>query len=100
MLKINHIGYAVKKLDRAVSQMEDIGYKFGNMVADQDRRIWIVFGRKDGYQIELISPISKGSPIDKILKNSGPTPYHICYESDCFDADIEQLTCGGGGIKS
>lgn len=96
MLRINHIGYAVKKLDRAISQMEEIGYIFGKVTKDQDRKVWIAFGSKDGYQIELIAPSSKGSPIDKILRDCGPMPYHICYESDCFDADIEHLTCGGG----
>ena len=72
-----------------------MGFQFGSLIEDKERKIQIAFGEKDGYRIELVMPMKKGSPIDQILANIGPTPYHICYETDCLEKAVEQLTCGG-----
>lgn len=95
-MKIHHIGYAVKRLNQAKRQMDEMGFQFGSLIEDKERKIQIAFGEKDGYRIELVMPMKKGSPIDQILANIGPTPYHICYETDCLEKAVEQLTCGGG----
>lgn len=46
-----------------------------------------------GYRIELVSPLDKrtGSPVDQYLSSTAGTPYHICYESEDFDAEIDDL---------
>ena len=92
-MKIDHIGYAVKKIDRAKSSFEKLGYQFEDMIEDSDRNIYILFGEKDGYRIELVAPLDKGkeSPVDSYISKIGPTPYHICYRSEAFDDDLEQL---------
>ncbi len=96
MLKVHHVGYAVKRLEKAQKQMEAMGYEFERPVEDKDRKVRIAFGQKDGYRIELVMPMENGSPVDKILADTGPAPYHICYETDYFEKEIEQMTCGGG----
>lgn len=90
---IDHIGYAVKKIDKAKSSFEMLGYVFGDTIEDYDRNILISFGEKDGYRIELVQPLDKKkeSPVDAYLSKVGPTPYHICYVSDSFEKDIEGL---------
>ena len=90
-MRVDHIGYAVKQIDKAVRAMEAIGYSFEPVVADRDRNIYIAFGEMDGYRIELVAPISEGSPVDTQLSKIGPTPYHICYRSNEIEADIERL---------
>ena len=92
-MKIDHIGYAVKKIERAKTSFEKLGYQFEDLIEDSDRNIAILFGEKDGYRIELVSPLDKGkeSPVDSFLSKIGPTPYHICYRSDRFDDELEQL---------
>lgn len=92
MLKIDHIGYAVKRMERAVATMKKLGYKFGENIEDLDRKVNILFGEKDGYRVELVSPKEKGSPVDPVLSNVGPTPYHICYVSNDFDKDVQKMT--------
>lgn len=90
---IDHIGYAVKKIDKAIKSFETLGYVFGDSVKDYDRNILISFGHKDGYRIELVQPLDKKkeSPVNAYLSKVGPTPYHICYVSESFDEDIEHL---------
>lgn len=94
---IDHIGYAVKKMDKAIKSFQNLGFVFEEVVEDYDRNILISFGSKDGYRIELVQPLDKKkeSPVDAYLSKIGPTPYHICYVSDAFEKDIEQLKSQG-----
>ena len=90
-MRIDHIGYAVKNIDKAKKSMEVLGYIFGETVEDQDRNVIIAFGEMDGYRVELVAPMSEGSPVDMQLSKIGPTPYHICYQSNDIESDIERL---------
>ena len=96
-MKIDHIGYAVKRLDRAQSAFERLGFVFESVIDDIDRNVKLAFGVKDGYRIELVAPLDRKeeSPIDQYLSNSVGTPYHICYESENFDTEVEELVKQG-----
>lgn len=80
-LKIHHIGYAVKNIDKAIEHFSNLGYVVHEKSVDEKRKVIIAFAESSGYSIELIAPLSDGSPVDSILKKNGPTPYHICYET-------------------
>ena len=94
---IDHIGYAVKRMDRALVSFGKLGYRFESVVDDTDRNVQIAFGEKDGYRIELISPLDKAqpSPVQNYLKNVGNTPYHICYRTEDLESEIRDLTGRG-----
>ena len=98
-MKIDHIGYAVKRIDRAQSAFEMMGFVFKPVIDDTDRNVKLCFGEKDGYCIELVAPLDKkkASPVDEYLSKTPGTPYHICYESDDLDREIEIL--GQQGFK-
>lgn len=90
-MKIHHIGYAVKKIEKAKETLENLGYKFNEVVEDKTRNLQIAFGENDGVKIELLSPIAPGSPVDEILNKNGSMPYHICYETDDIEQEIKNL---------
>lgn len=90
-MKIDHIGYAVKNIEKAKKAFQAIGYLFEDTVADPDRKVQIAFGEMNGYRIELIAPDGPASPVDPYLSKLGPTPYHICYKSKDIEADIRKL---------
>lgn len=92
-MKIDHIGYAVKRMDRALSAFAGLGFVFEPVIDDVDRNVKLAFGEKDGYRIELVAPLDKKaeSPVDQYLSNNVGTPYHICYQSDELDSDVEEL---------
>jgi methylmalonyl-CoA/ethylmalonyl-CoA epimerase len=50
-----------------------------------------VFLSKDGYRIELVSPYDSSSVVAGLLARTGNSPYHVCYEVDDLDAEIERL---------
>ena len=96
-MKIDHIGYAVKRIDRAITAFQKLGYEFEPVIDDTDRNVKLAFGSKDSYRIELVAPLDKKleSPVDQYLSNVVGTPYHICYESESLDVEIEELKAQG-----
>ena len=91
-MRIDHIGYAVKNIEKARAAFEELGFSFDESVDDTERKIFIQFGSNDCYRIELVSPDGSGeSPADFFLGKVGPTPYHICYRSDDIEKDISEL---------
>ena len=92
-MKIDHIGYAVKDIDKARETFETLGFSFEQLFEDTDRNLLIQFGEKDGYRIELLAVLNKDkeSPIDSYLHSIGPTMYHFCYSTDNLNEEIERL---------
>ena len=96
LMRIHHIGYAVKRIEQAAYEFELLGYtKEGNQVVDKERNIKIQFMSNNNYYIELITPISNSAPIYNMLKKFGNTPYHICYETKNIEETIKNLTYDG-----
>lgn len=95
-LKIHHIGYLVKKIDRARQTFETLGYRTEqDTVYDDTRKVDICFLVKDGYRVELVSPVSPDSVVAGLIKKYKNAPYHICYETDDFETALAELTAGG-----
>lgn len=96
-MRIDHIGYAVRRIDRALSSFKKLGYAFDPIIDDTNRNVKLAFGVKDGYRIELVAPLDEKqeSPVDRYLSNAAGTPYHICYESDRFDDEVKELKLQG-----
>lgn len=95
-MKIHHIGYLVKRLEKAAAAFEALGYgREGTTVRDESRGADILFLQKDGYRVELVSPYCPDSVVSGLLKTYKNAPYHICYESDNFAADTAALEGGG-----
>lgn len=87
-MKIHHIGYLVKNIDKAKAGFEDMGYEaVSDITHDEIRGVDIMFMENDGYCIELVSPYTKDSITAGLMKTHRNSPYHICYEVD----DIEKM---------
>lgn len=90
-MKIHHIGYVVKEINKSIQEFTNLGYNLMSQIIDKNRNISIVFMKNENYVIELISPINHKSPVEKILNKSGPTPYHICYKCENIEEKILEL---------
>ncbi len=91
-MKIHHVGYLVKKIEKAVKAFQDLGYDYTREIGlDEYRKANICFLEKDGYVVELVSPVSKESVVADLIKRTGNSPYHICYETDSMEEDIARL---------
>lgn len=95
-LKIHHIGYLVKKIDTAIDSFQNLGYQvIQDTVYDPIRKVNICFLQKDGYCVELVSPAAEDSVVSGLMKKYKNSPYHICYETDHFEKDYQQLMNDG-----
>ena len=96
-MTIDHIGYAVKRIEKAIEAFQKLGFIFEPTIEDTDRNVRIAFGDKDGYRIELVAPLDKdkASPVNQYIQNTVGIPYHICYKSDDFDKMVNTLKNDG-----
>lgn len=91
-MKIHHIGYLVKKIERSISEFEQIGYTLLDSICyDELRDINLCFMENNGYVIELVSPRSEASVAWNLLKKYGNAPYHICYMVEDLDEAIRNF---------
>ena len=95
-MNIHHIGYLVKDIEKASKEFIRLGFlKQGEAVEDIDRGCLIAFFENGGYRIELVQAIDEQSPIYRLYKKHGNSPYHICYETDNLPLEIERMTAEG-----
>lgn len=95
-LKIHHIGYLVKKMDKAIASFTGLGYQITQQTLRDDiRKVDICFLEKDSYLIELVSPVSEDSVVAGLMKKYKNSPYHICYETEDYEKAYEELTANG-----
>ena len=95
-MKIDHIGYLVKNIQKAIASFEKLGFSLSSEIThDEIRKADICFMEKDGYVIELVSPYSDDSVVANLIKTIKNSPYHICYKSEDIDKDVEDLSKNG-----
>lgn len=97
-LTVHHIGYLVKKIEKARDAFLSLGYQVEqDTVRDEIRKVDICFLVKDGYRVELVSPYAEDSVVSGLMKRYKNSPYHICYETTDFETACADL-CKGGFI--
>ena len=91
-MKIHHIGYLVKSIEKSKSLFLSLGYDLEqDTVYDEFRKVDICFLIKDGYRIELVSPKDSSSVVGELRKKVGNSPYHICYEVESLEDAVSAL---------
>ena len=94
-MKIHHVGYLTKNLNKSEFLFEKLGFIVEKEKAyDALRKIHIVFMLNGDYRIELIEPDGEESSVWGVLKRYKNTPYHFCYEVDDMNAAVKKM--GGG----
>ena len=90
-MRIHHIGYLVRNVEKSIAAFEALGYVMGKPpVWDDGRLARICFLENDGYRIELIEP-ARESSLFPMLKQYAHAPYHMCYCCDQLESAIELL---------
>lgn len=94
-MKLHHYGYAVKSIEKALTEFEKLGYiAQSEIIIDPIQGVKLLFlNNGSDHLIELVSPIDKEieSPITKILQKNGATLYHICYEVENMEESVNNL---------
>ena len=91
--KFHHIGIATDNIKNTVQFYLDADYSVSDTIYDPIQCVFIAFLEKTGMpRLELVEPNQVyHSPVSKIIKKSGVSPYHICYEVDNMESALNKL---------
>ncbi|MGE5340275.1 MAG: VOC family protein [Candidatus Omnitrophota bacterium] len=101
-MKLHHIGKVVNDLNEAIAyHRETFGFEpLGEPVIDPIQDVNVVLlgcGYGPGLTIELITPASPNSPVNKFLKKGGGL-HHLSFEVENIQASIDTLRASGALI--
>lgn len=92
MLKIEHIGIAVKNIEDSEKIFEQLlGYKHYKTEEVQQEGVKTTFYRAGDTKIELLEGIGRDSPIHKFLEKRGEGIHHIAFAVKDIRAEIKRL---------
>lgn len=96
MLRIEHLGIAVKDLKESIPLFEQLlntpCYKSELVDSEGVNTAFFCTGES---KIELLEPTKQDSPIQKFLDKKGPGIHHIAFEVENIDAEMKRLTALG-----
>lgn len=89
MKKIEHVGIAVKNLEKSLAMWADsFNLKVRGIEEIKERGVKLAhLDLEMGPSIELVSPCGEGSPLEKFLIDKGEGIHHFCFEVE----DIEKV---------
>lgn len=96
MLKIEHLGIAVKQLSASVPLFEQLlntpCYKTETVDTEGVNTAFFMTGDS---KIELLEATKEGSPIAKFIEKKGEGIHHIAFEVENIEAEMRRLSALG-----
>lgn len=100
-MKFDHIGIIVKSILKSQKSLKK-NFKlknFGKLIIDKKIDVKVKFFKdKNGLIYELIEPISKKNPLNKILKKKINSIHHLAYRVKKFEKECINLRKNGYGF--
>ena len=97
ILKIDHLGIAVKDMTEAKRAYESLGFKIDSEHDVPTEKVKTAFIAVGESHLELLEPTDPASPIAKFLeKRSGL--HHICVLVDDIEKSMAEMKAGGAQL--
>ena len=91
-MKVDHIGIATRQLDEALALWQDaLGLKVDSTEEVIEQGVRVAMLAIGETHIELLEPLSPGSPVAKFLEKRGPGIHHIAVRVPDIRAALAQL---------
>jgi methylmalonyl-CoA/ethylmalonyl-CoA epimerase len=88
----HHLGIATRSIENCAGVYSRLGYTVSEIKEEPSQNVRIGFLSKVGSpMLELVEPVSSNTPVSNIVKNSGTTPYHSCYQVENMQDAIDEL---------
>ncbi|MFH2044865.1 MAG: methylmalonyl-CoA epimerase [Pseudomonadota bacterium] len=96
ILKIDHIGVAVSKIDEKKNFWTDVlGLSYAGDETVEEQKVTTAFLPVGESEVELLESTSADGPIAKYLEKRGEGVQHIAFRVDDIDAALEELKAKG-----
>ena len=90
--RIDHIGVAVKDLDRVVEIYRDVfGFELLEVEEVPSQKVKVAKFNVGGVHIEFLQPLANDSPISKFLEKKGEGIHHIAYYTEDINSLLTDL---------
>lgn len=91
VLRIDHVGIAVKSLEEARKLYEALGLKVTDIEEVAEQKVRVAFLPLEGSEIELLETTDPEGPIGKFIEKRGEGIQHIALRVDNIEAALEEL---------
>ena len=96
VLKVDHIGVAVKNMDEALKLYQDIlGLKLVATEVVEEQKVKVGFIPVGDSEIELLESTSPDGPVAKFIESRGEGVQHIALRVDNIEQALEELKAKG-----
>ncbi|MBZ5535183.1 MAG: methylmalonyl-CoA epimerase [Acidobacteriia bacterium] len=96
ILRISHVGIAVKSLDQASRFYgETLGIPAGDREIVEEQKVAVAMHPLGESCIELLEPTDPLSPIARFLNKRGPGVHHLCLEVEDLQGLLRELKARG-----
>ncbi len=94
--KIDHIGIAVKSIEKAREYFENtLGLTCEGVETVESQKVKTAFFSVGGVHLELLEPTSDESAVARYLGKNGEGVHHIAFKTDNVEAQLDQAEkCG------
>ena len=97
MVKIDHIGIAVKSLEDSTKVYESLGLKNKGVESLKDEEVNVCVFEATGCRVELLEPMFPDSIVAKFIEKRGEGIHHIAFNVADLEKSLRML--GEIGIK-
>ena len=96
IMKIDHLGIAVKSISESLSFYRDVlGMELAGTETVDDQGVHIALLPVGEARIELLEPVSAETPVGRFITKRGEGVHHICYEVDDLSSKLDELRSRG-----
>lgn len=100
MVKIDHLGIAVKSLSAAKTIYEKLGLKVSSEETVEQEQVRVVMVAVGESRLELLEATSEDSTIAKFVAKRGEGLHHVCLRVPDLPAAVERLKKDGMRLVS
>lgn len=92
ILKLDHIGIAVKSLDDALPFWRDVlGLKEAGIEVVEEQKVKVAFLPVGDTEIELLESTDEDGPIARFIEKNGPGVQHLAFRVKDINAGIDYM---------
>jgi len=79
-MKIRHLGIAVDSIEERLPLWESFGLKLDHTEKVDSEGVTTAHLKVGGYEIELLEPMGKDTPVGKFINKKGPGIHHLALD--------------------
>jgi methylmalonyl-CoA epimerase len=94
-MKIRHLGIAVDSIEERLPIWESFGLKLHHTEKVDSEGVMTAHLKVGGYEIELLEPMGKDTPVGKFIDKKGPGIHHLALEVADIDESLAKAKENG-----